>query len=160
MMNLEIEKEKTQVTKEYVKTDIPELNNLLAQVRDIRASNDSHEFVNWVSQLKNVLGIPEKEMALEQIHAKAHEGDPIAQNDLGLRFVSGNGVNIDLLQAIEWFRKSAEQGFSPAQKNLALCYWVGKGVAADPNTALMWLRKAAQKGNQDAKSMLLILDNK
>jgi len=42
----------------------------------------------------------------------------LAQYNLGLAYELGNGVEIDPLQAIEWYVLSHSQGFNPAQKRL------------------------------------------
>lgn len=77
----------------------------------------------------------------------AREGYDYAQLDLALYFLNGEGCNIDLYQAFEWFTKAAKQGNVSAQNDLALCYLHGEGVAPNPFSAIFWFNKAAKNGN-------------
>ena len=52
---------------------------------------------------------------LEKMTSNAKKGDPGAQNNLGLRYFNGDGVEKDLAQAVVWFRKAADQGYASAQ---------------------------------------------
>ena len=56
----------------------------------------------------------------EEIKAKAGKGDAAAQNNLGVRYYSGEGVEKDLKKAVKWFQKAAEQGKEKAQNNLGI----------------------------------------
>ena len=73
-----------------------------------------------------------------------------AQLTLGLIYYSGDGVPIDKVQAIEWFRMAAEQGNAKAQFNLGSAFHSQK----DTQEAVKWFRKAAEQGNIDAQSIL------
>ena len=86
--------------------------------------------------------------------AKAENGDPGAQNDLGYAYEVGQGVAKDLKLAVYWYQKSAEQGFGIAQRNLGLCYEHGKGVAKDLRQAYYWYEKSAENGNSSAMNNL------
>ena len=84
----------------------------------------------------------------------AERGDAIAQYNLGLMYLAGQGVNQDYGQAAKWFRKAAEQGDAPAQYNLGLIYQGGQSVKQDSVEAAMWYRKAAEQGYVYAQSIL------
>ena len=45
---------------------------------------------------------------------KAEAGDPSAQCDLGVAYITGDGIGRDLVKAAEWIEKSALQGNSHA----------------------------------------------
>ncbi len=77
--------------------------------------------------------------------AKAHEGDPQAQYNLGLYFYK-QGSFEDFQKAAYWYRKSAEQNFSSAQYNLGYLYLEGKGVEADVEKGLQLIEGAANQG--------------
>ena len=49
----------------------------------------------------------------------ANQGNPDAQNNLGLMYRTGEGVPQDDAEAVKWFRLAAEQGDAEAQSNLA-----------------------------------------
>ena len=49
-----------------------------------------------------------------------YTGDPLAQNELGIRFLEGTGVPKDLARAEDLFRTAAQRGVANAWINLAL----------------------------------------
>jgi hypothetical protein len=67
--------------------------------------------------------------ALRLIPLLANDGDATAQFNLGLMYVTGQGVQQDNAAAALWFRKAAEQGYALAQSNLGTLYLYGRGVA-------------------------------
>ena len=69
------------------------------------------------------------------------------QNTLGILYARGQGVAVDHVEAVRWFRKAAEQGYATAQHNLGSAYFRGRGVPADDAEALKWFRKAAAQGH-------------
>ena len=92
--------------------------------------------------------------AVEEIKAKADNGDPLAQFNVGVRYMSGEGVNQDAVEAVKWYRKAAEQGYAEAQLNLGWCYFNGCGVSTNLVEAVDWYRKAAEQGNATAQNSL------
>ena len=83
--------------------------------------------------------------------AKAEQGDAEAQNEVGICYINGQGVERDDTQAAEWFHKAAGQGLASAQHNLGLCYFEGRGVERDDAQAAEWFRKAAEQGDANAQ---------
>ena len=67
-------------------------------------------------------------------------------NTLGWMYYKGEGVEVDMVKAVEWFTKAARQGNAAAQYNLGYCYYFGEGVEKDIVEALKWYRKAAEQG--------------
>lgn len=82
---------------------------------------------------------------IEEVKAKAEAGDAQSQVELGLRYVKGEGVPKDQVEAVKWFRKAAEQNDAGAQYNIGVGYYNGEGVAKDPVEAVKWYRKAAEQ---------------
>lgn len=82
-----------------------------------------------------------------------------AQNDLGVCYEYGIGVNKDLKQAVQWYNKSAGLGFVLAQCNLAICYEYGIGIEKDLEQAKQWYFKAATQGYERAQIALERLNN-
>ncbi len=71
----------------------------------------------------------------------AQDGDPVAENALGLRYFQGdekNGIVRDEKQAFRWFSRAAEHGSLAAQAKLGFLYWGGRGVSKDVNQAYFW----------------------
>ena len=92
-----------------------------------------------------------KSLSLEQLKAKAENGDVRAQHALGFRYYRGDGVAKDFAAAAEWYRKAAEQGFAPAESELGSLYGRGQGVEKSDVEAVKWLRKAAEQGESGAQ---------
>ena len=91
------------------------------------------------------------QMAAEQGHAEA-------QNNLGMSYRTGSGVEEDDVEAVRWIRKAAEQGDALAQKGLGFMYIKGEGVTVNLATAKKWLRLAAEQGNVNAQGGLDLID--
>ena len=88
---------------------------------------------------------------ITELRASAEQGDANAQRELGECYEDGQGVYIDLEQAVFWYRKAAEQGDADAQYKLGECYENGRGIDIDLKQAEYWYRKAAEHGNADAQ---------
>lgn len=76
----------------------------------------------------------------------ANEGNPSAQNNLGLMYAKGQGVPQDYQKAVEWYTKATNQGDADAQNNLGSMYYHGRGVPQDDQKAVEWYTKAANQG--------------
>ncbi len=75
----------------------------------------------------------------------AEEGDPVAQDRLGVLYDKGWGVSQDYGQALKWYRRAAEQHYSLAERNLGHMYEEGHGVAQNYGEAVNWYRRAAEQ---------------
>ena len=91
---------------------------------------------------------------------RAEAGDPIAQYDLGMMYLDGDGVGKDSKEAVKWFRKAADQGNALSQNYLGFMCRDGKGVLANHVAAYAWINIAVTNGKQDAKEDLLDLAKK
>lgn len=91
---------------------------------------------------------------VEELIAKAEAGDADSENRLGSCYETGDGVAIDHIEALKWYRKAAEQGFAPAQANLGSYYFIGDVVARDLSEAVKWYRKAAEQNDATAQYQL------
>jgi hypothetical protein len=89
-----------------------------------------------------------------EIRAKAIEGDPVYQYNLGVLYDTGDGVSQDYGEAVKWYRKAIEQGYSNAQNNLGVLYENGQGVPQDYVQAVELYRKAAENDNATAQNNL------
>ncbi len=77
---------------------------------------------------------------------KAEAGDVVAQNNLGVIYDRGEGVEKNAVEAMKWYLRAAEQGYAVAQCNVAGMYYQGDGVTKDFAAAGKWYRKAAEQG--------------
>jgi TPR repeat protein len=91
---------------------------------------------------------------VEDTRAAAEQGNALAQDNLGVMYVLGQGVLQDDVEALKWFRMAAEQGDAGAQYHLAGMYTDGRGVPQDYAEAMKWGRRAAEQGNADAQISL------
>ena len=88
--------------------------------------------------------------ALREWKPLAEQGYYNAQNNLGVMYDSGRGVQQDYKTAVKWYRLAAEQGNSRAQYNLGAMYDNGKGVPQDYVRARMWYDIVASSGDKEA----------
>ena len=84
-----------------------------------------------------------------QLLKAAELGNVDAQFTLGWCYYMGEGVEVNLYEAVKWYRKAAEQGHAEAQNNLGSCYYNGNGVEQDYAEAVKWYRKAAEQGHAE-----------
>lgn len=98
---------------------------------------------------------------LEQLEKAAMQGEGLAQEELGRRYMVGDGVKLDFAKAAalfrracESFRSTAEQGSAEGQFNLGEMYDSGRGVEKNAQTANEWYRKAAEQGHGRAQLFL------
>ena len=87
---------------------------------------------------------------LENLEAKAQQGDLDAQYELGWRHAIGMGAELDDELALAWLKKAAEGGHALAQNNLGARYYSGDGVETDILTAYLWFYRAAAQNDRKA----------
>ena len=63
--------------------------------------------------------VPASDATVEQLHEAARAGSAQAQNELGRRYESGDGVQKDRNAALLFLKLAADQGFAAAQNSLA-----------------------------------------
>ncbi len=92
---------------------------------------------------------------LAALRTIADSGDSEAQNEMGVRYAKGIGVQEDDSEAALWFSKAAEKGQAKAQFNLGIYYRNGYGgLKRDEIEAGRWFRAAALQGNAAAQYYL------
>jgi putative methionine-R-sulfoxide reductase with GAF domain len=94
---------------------------------------------------------------LAQLRQLAEQGDPLAQNALGLRYAQGDGVKLDEQEAARWFTKAAEQGSVAAQSKLGSLYWAGRGVPASLHDAYFWTVLARAGGDKGSNELAKLI---
>jgi hypothetical protein len=102
-------------------------------------------------------GPPIETATLDQLQQLAEKGDPPAENALGLRYASGDGVRQDDTEAVRWFTKAAEDGNVKAQVALGTRYWAGRGVAPSVSQAYFWTVLARAAGDKNSKIFAALL---
>lgn len=80
-----------------------------------------------------------------------------AENALGVSYRDGDGVDIDLSRAREWFIRSARHGCVWGQNNACYSFLHGQGGAKDLDAARAWFEKAVALHLPDAKLNLALM---
>lgn len=89
--------------------------------------------------------------ALANWRPLAIQGNPVAQNNLGVMYLDGKGVRQSTSEAVRWISLSAAAGSSLGQNNLGGLYRDGKGVPRDFHKAFQWFSAGAAQGNSGAQ---------
>jgi len=77
----------------------------------------------------------------------AVQGNPVAQNNLGIMYLDGKGVAQNTSEAVRYLSLSAAAGSSLGQNNLGGLYRDGKGVPRDYVKAAQWFSASAAQSN-------------
>ena len=96
----------------------------------------------------------------EALRQMAENGDPAAENALGLLYSQGDekkGIRQDEREAFRWFSKAAEDGSLAAQAKLGFWYWAGRGTAKDFDRAYFWTVLARARGDEANKDLATVL---
>ena len=100
--------------------------------------------------------------APDALRRMAENGDPAAENALGLRYFQGDekdGIPQDEKQAFRWFSRAAEDGSLAAQAKLGFLYWNGRGVPRDVNKAYFWAVLSRARGDQANQDLAVVLSS-
>jgi uncharacterized protein len=112
------------------------------------AGNIEAQFLLSKLIAKSPKGLPVKaEDGVRLLQSAADKGYAPAQNELGLRYQKGAGVNASSVEAGKWFQKAADQKHVPAQVNLGLLLVKGDGMEQDLGKALKLFQAAADAGD-------------
>jgi len=79
---------------------------------------------------------------------EAHKGNSLAALRLGQLYGEGNwGVDLDLNEAVKWYKRSAQLGERNAQLRLGQAYEFGRmGITKDLKTAIKYYKMATEGG--------------
>ena len=98
-----------------------------------------------------------KQKAIADLRQQGYAGDVNAQIQLGVIYLTGDGVAKDDAEAMTWFRKAADQDNPLAERYLAEMYFKGRGVPVDNMEAAKWLRQSAEQGDAQSQYNLAVL---
>lgn len=92
---------------------------------------------------------------------EANSGDALAQHELGIRLLLGEGMAADTAQAVKWIKLAADQNLSAAAYNYGILLMNGWGVDWNPFEAFRYFKIAASKGMPQAQYVtgILFTDN-
>lgn len=97
---------------------------------------------------------PDLLLAYTYLLSASNAGLPVAQNELGLLYVSGKLGLSDPAAGVAWFTRAAKSGQAAAQNNLATLYERGMGVPVDYASAGQLYSLAANQGHAAATTAL------
>lgn len=100
-------------------------------------------------------------LAVKCCREAAERGYVSAQYGMGLNNQRGIGCDVDMEEAVRWYKLAAEANYDLAvchdmyviyrqMNNLGVCYFDGTGVKKDYKKALAWYMKSAERGNETA----------
>jgi len=81
-------------------------------------------------------------------------GEPLAMNEMGVRYQTGRGVARDNVAAVGWFSMAAQHDLAAAMVNLGNCYETGNGCLKDFERAGNNYAAAAKQGHPVAQFMI------
>ena len=81
--------------------------------------------------------------AIEYYRKAAARDQRVAQFNLAVMLLAGEGGPADPVQGVQWLRKSADLGFAPGQYALALLYERGEHLKRSLADATAWYQRAA-----------------
>ncbi len=92
---------------------------------------------------------------------EANNGDALAQHELGLRYLLGDGFDADTIQGAYWIKKAADQNLMAAKFNYGILLINGWGTEWNPFEAFKCFSEAANSGMDQAQYIfgLLHADN-
>ena len=123
-------------------------------VKKIRSRQHDHLQTVFASSKAPVLsGLAVETATLDQLKEMAARGNANAANAIGLRYATGEGVELNEREAAQWFIQAAEEGNIAAQSKLGAFYYSGRGVPRDPNRAYFWMVVASLNGDEASKAL-------
>ena len=92
---------------------------------------------------------------------KANQGNPFAQHELGLRHLTGQGMQRDTVKAVYWIQKAVQKNLTSAWFNYAIMMNNGIGVEWNPFEAYNYFKSAAKNGMPEAQFVygIFLTDN-
>ena len=104
--------------------------------------------------------ISAQQETVDELRAKAYEGQVRAQLILGSKYSTGGGVPQDAVEAVRWYRLAADQGDALAQYGLGRMYATGSGVPQADVQAHIWLNLGSSKmTGENRETMIKYRDN-
>jgi TPR repeat protein len=88
------------------------------------------------------------------VSRKANAGDPVAQHELGIRYMLGRGIEPDTVKAAYWFAKASAQNMLSSRFNLGIFLFQGWGVPWNPFEAFRAFLSCAEAGMPEAQHIV------
>jgi GAF domain-containing protein/PilZ domain-containing protein/Sel1 repeat-containing protein len=126
-----------------------------AKLEERRHSQPQTVLASSPTPRSETLPTPAVETAtIPQLRQMAENGNPAAENALGVRYFLGDGVPRDEKEAFRWLKSAAQHGNVLAQYKLGLLYWRGDAVVPrDTSEAYFWTVLARAGGEESSKDV-------
>ncbi len=92
--------------------------------------------------------------SIEALRDSMAAGNLNYQVELAIRYLFGEGVELDAEKGVSLIRDAAEKGNRFGELWMGMCYKNAYGVETDYDEAFKWFMSSAQKGNVSAMGML------
>ena len=117
--------------------------------------NTIYSFSKYGELEKPVINSYSLNSSLKTSYKKALLGDSSEAYKIGLAYLNGEGLEINYIEAINWF-KVAVQGNEKMKAfyQLAICFENGYGTEKNSDRAKFYYQKAAELGHQKAKEKM------
>lgn len=119
-----------------------ELSACLKQARENNTAEAKYKLAKCYSRLKNS---DLNEIISKLYKQAANMGYVYAQNELGICYKEGIGVEQNIEKAFDYFKLAADQGLASAQRNLATCF-----SDYHKELSIKWLERAGNQGDAEA----------
>jgi len=106
------------------------------------------------------LNNPTQTEDIASLKSKAEKGDAEAHYQLAFKYSAGQGVDEDMLKAIEHYESAGKLGHINAMETLGNCYFRGDGVPKDLKKAHYWYEEGAKTGKSSYLQYLTALSYK
>ena len=116
--------------------NIPKAIGLLEIARDKKNRDAIHD-LGWHYE-----GKEDYQKAFKYYLEGAKLGYAWSQNNLGLMYYEGKGVEINYFESFKWYNEAAKQGMVLPLFNIGLMYDEGKGVPQNSSKAVEYFKKA------------------
>ena len=124
---------------------------LCCTVFQIQAQSSFKENIKKAKKLLNTPSpFDQQARALPLLQTCIEQGNAEAENMLGMLYLKGIAVEVDLDKAFLYISTAAHKNYDRAQYNLGRMYKYGMGCEIDFNQAIRWFEKATSNGNQRA----------
>ena len=103
------------------------INDFYREENYVAGDNSQLQFLSAIIAFKKAKTDEEKVLAIEAMRMVANRGNEEAQYHMAAVYGNGDGVPMDLEEAVKWCRLAAEQGHREAMFKLGDSYYYGMG---------------------------------
>jgi uncharacterized protein len=98
-----------------------------------------------ITATTTLVAYAQQTLSIQELTAKAEQGDAATQLALAMKFRDGKGVESNYAEALRWARRAADAGHAPAMDFIGHAYLRGSGVPRSPEIAAGYFKAAANE---------------